>query len=105
MENFPWHDLLADVGIISAILLSFWGFYRKIRDSRDDEIQRLTSIEQRLTVVESRLTDCHIELTNHIPTKIDALDHRIDELTTALVAHEAREAVYWKLVERHLKGD
>lgn len=52
----------------------------------------------RLTKLEVMVESCHTQLTNHIPHKLQEIDLKIDQLDNRLIAHEAKEEVYWKLV-------
>jgi hypothetical protein len=52
------------------------------------------------------------QVTNHIPSKIQKVERKVDANTRhldgvrrELEAHEERETVYWRVIERHLNGD
>jgi hypothetical protein len=98
MEMTVTTEIIAAFVALAFLLLAVGGLVWRNGSQTGSIKTTLAQFRVALAEVKTRLQRIELEVTNHLPTQIRELDRR-------LKAHEEKEEVYWKIVEKHLSQE
>jgi hypothetical protein len=89
--------ILEAAGIIAAILLGTWALLRNLRRDRKNELREriereinLVSMSNKLDILSRDLNEVRAQVSNHIPTRLGAMEDRLVLVESRLLAVEEK---------------